>query len=74
MTLQTGSSVVTSRQLSADTGKRPSLRQIEPEEASSAATPPLKRTAYGEEDSHPQKYKTLSKVGSHRWQILCITL
>jgi len=56
MTPQTGSSVETSQQLSADTGKRPSLRQTRPEEASSAATPPLKRTAYADEDSHPQKY------------------
>ena len=37
---QTGPSVVTSQQLSAGTGRRPSLRQTRPEKASSAATPP----------------------------------
>ena len=67
-------SVVTSQQLSAGAGRRPPLRQTRQAEESSAATPPFKRTAYVDEDSHPQKYKTLTKVGIHRLQILCIIL
>ena len=66
------SSVVTSQQLSAGAARRPSWRQTRQAEESSAATPPFKRTAYADGGSHPQKYKTLTEVGIHRLQILCI--